>query len=58
MTGSTDGVSIAKNRWHAICVELFLSEVVLFLPFRCTKERQMVASSGTKRRSKIADFFE
>ena len=33
-------------------------EVALFLPFRCTKARQTAASGGTKRRSKIAGFYD
>jgi hypothetical protein len=60
MTGSTDDGKCPspKNRLRAICVELSFSDVALFLPFRCTKERQMAASAGTKRRPKIAGFFE
>ena len=51
-------LSFAKNPIGAFCVETFLRDVALFLPFRCTKERQTAASAGTKRRSKIAGFYE
>jgi len=51
-------VSIAKHRSPAICVKISLPDVALFLPFRRTKEGQMAASAGTKRRPKIAGFFE
>ena len=59
MTGSTDdGKSPPpKNRLAAICVEC-LPDVALFLPFRCTKERQTAASAGTERRPMMARFFE
>ena len=38
------------------CPTLVSSSVALFLPFRCTKERQTAAKGGTKRNSKIVRF--
>ena len=58
-TGSAD-----DSKWqssNAVARDLCgvcLRDVALFLPFRCTKERQMAASSGTERSPKIAAFFE
>jgi hypothetical protein len=32
--------------------------VALFLPFRCNKQRQKAASAGTRRKPRIARFYE
>ena len=58
----------ADSRLFAVAKELGVAyreklaelgwNVALFLPFRCTKERQTAASAGTKRRPKIAGFYE
>jgi len=39
-------------------VEFPVPDVALFLPFRCTKGRQIAASAVTKRKPKITGFFE
>jgi hypothetical protein len=49
-------LSFTKTRWP-ICVEIFLRDVALFLPFGCNKDRQTAASGGTKRRSEIGGFY-
>ena len=59
MTGSTDDGKSPPPR-KSIAPDLcgVLPDVAIFLPFRCTKERQMAASAGTKRRPKIVELFE
>jgi hypothetical protein len=38
-----------------ICVDTFLPNVALFLPFPCNKARQMAASGGASEGRKSAD---
>ena len=49
---------LRQNSIGAVCVDTFLPDVALFLPFRSNKERQTAASGDTKRRPKIAGFFK
>jgi hypothetical protein len=58
LAAPTGGSCPSTKLDRVLCVETFLRDVALFLPFGCNKTRQTYAKSGTKRKSKTARFSE